>query len=473
MQLLATGAQDQYLSVSPEMSYFKQTYKRATNFSMQSIQTNFSSTPYINPGTRTIYTCKIPRAGDLLKDVFLSIQLPDIYVPNNLVIQNGIPVGTPRFRWIPNIANYILYSYSLTADTQLLDQRWGEFNDVMNDLSLSGDKKLVYQRMTGTDPQFINPTLMKPEVVINNNKITYSQYPYSSSPTSPSIKSRRLYIPLQFWFSKSSDLSIPLVALQYQSININLEFRALEDIFQIFDPINKMYVSPSQYRELYNTKITIADYLQFGGNGPTVIDLVAYLECNYVFLDTPERTFIATNSFDYLIEGVYRSETSGITNVYNINLTISNPIKEIIWITRRSDIFRYNDWTNLTASIPESTDAILATSKIIWNGIDRIDEKDSRYFNLLQPYNYHSSSPREGIYCYSFALHPEKMEPSGTFNASTINKIQLYVTVNPYSQSKVSYINGPDNTEYTVTVYSIYNNIFRVMGGHCAMVFAN
>ena len=42
----------------------------------------------------------------------------------------------------------------------------------MNDLSLSGDKKLVYQRMTGTDPQFINPTLMKPEVVINNNKIT-------------------------------------------------------------------------------------------------------------------------------------------------------------------------------------------------------------------------------------------------------------------------------------------------------------
>ena len=58
-------------------------------------------------------------------------------------------------------------------------------------------------------------------------------------------------------------------------------------------------------------------------------------------------------------------------------------------------------------------------------------------------------------------------------NASTINKIQLYVTVNPYSQSKVSYINGPGNTEYTVTVYSIYNNIFRVMGGHCAMVFAN
>lgn len=473
MQLLATGAQDQYLSVAPEMSYFKQTYKRATNFSMQSVQTNFSSTPYINPGTKTIYTCKIPRVGDLLKDVFLSIQLPDIFVPNNLIIQNGVPIGIPRFRWIPNIANYILYSYSLTADTQLLDQKWGEYNDIAVELSESGDKLKNLKRMTGNDPTFINPSLMKPEIIINNNKISYSQYPYSSSSTQPSIKSRRLYVPLNFWFSKSSDLAIPLIALQYQAININLEFRALEDIFQVFDPINRMYISPSQYRELYNTTVTIADYLQFGGNGPKVIDLIAYLECNYVFLDTPERTFIATNSFDYLIEGVYRSETSGITNVYNINLTISNPIKEIIWITRRSDIYKYNDWTNLTASIPESTDPALASAKLIWNGVDRIDEKDSRYFNLLQPYSYHTSSPREGIYCYSFALHPEKIEPSGTFNASTINKIQLYVNVNPYSIPKLTSINGPDKTEYTVTVYSVYNNIFRVMGGHCAMVFAN
>ena len=474
MQLLATGAQDQYLTVSPEMSYFKQTYKRPTNFSMQSVQTNFSSTPYINPGTKTIYTCKIPRVGDLFKDVFLSIQLPNIYVPNNLIIQNGIPVGTPRFRWIPNIANYILYSYSLTADTQLLDQKWGEFNDIMIELSQSGDKKKTYNRMTGNDPTYVNPSLMKPEIIINNNKISYSQYPYSSSSSDPSIKSRRLYIPLDFWFSKSPDLALPLVALQYQTININLEFRALEDLFQIFDPINRIYISPTQYRELYNTTITIADYLQFGGNGPKVVDLVAYLECNYIFLDTPERTYIATHSFDCLVECVYRRETSGITNVYTIDLSVSNPIKEMIWITRRSDIFRYNDWTNLTSSIPESDDAVaLATAKLIWNGVDRIDEKDSRYFNLLQPYNYHSSSPREGIYCYSFALHPEKIEPSGTFNASTINKIQLYLTVNPYSQSKISYINGPSNTEYTVIVYSIYYNIFRVMGGNCAMVFAN
>ena len=149
MQLLAVGAQDQYLTVAPEMSYFKQIYKRPTNFSMQSIQTPFSSTPYINPGSKTTYTCKIPRVGDLLKDVFLSVQLPDIFVPNNLIIQNGIPVGLPKFRWIPNIGNYMIYSYSLTADTQLLDQRWGEYNDISHELCGKSDKLGTYNRMTG------------------------------------------------------------------------------------------------------------------------------------------------------------------------------------------------------------------------------------------------------------------------------------------------------------------------------------
>lgn len=474
MQLLAVGAQDQYLTVAPEMSYFKQIYKRPTNFSMQSVQTPFSSTPYINPGSKTTYTCKIPRVGDLLKDVFLSVQLPNIFVPNNLTIQNGIPVGLPKFRWIPNIGNYMIYSYSLTADTQLLDQRWGEYNDISHELCGKADKAGTYNRMTGNEADFINPSLMKPSIVINNNHISYSQYPYSSSSSQPTIKSRRLYIPLEFWFTKSPDIAIPLVALQYQIININVEFRALEDLFQVYDPINNIYVSPGQYRSLYNTSVSISDYLQFNGNGPNVIDLSAYLECNYVFLDTPERTFIATNSYDYLIEGVYRTETSGITNIYTITLSISNPIKELIWITRRSDIFNYNDWTNLTASIPENNSApALATSKIIWNGVDRFDEKDSRYFNLLQPYEYHTSSPREGIYCYSFALYPEEIQPSGTFNASTINKTQLYVTVNPYSTSKIPYVNGPNRSEYTITVYSVYYNIFRVMGGHGSMVFAN
>jgi len=475
MQLLTVGAQDQYLTISPEKSYFKQVYKRPTNFSMQSVQNTFISTPSLNSSSRVQYTCKIPRVGDLLKDVILTLRLPKIYIPYTNVVKiiNGVPVGQPQFRWIPKIGNYMLYSYSLIGDTQLLDQKWGEYDDIEEDLSGTSDKRGTYERMIGVTPHVSNAQYKK-TMRINNNTITYVETNYSPNNTTPAIPGRRLHIPLNFWFSKSPDMSLPLVALQYQVMNINIEFRMLEELFQLYDPINNIYISPGKYRSIYGGNWSISDYLVYGGGGKTIIDVDPYLECNYIFLDTPERTYIATNSFDCLVENIYRNETSGITNIYTIDLAIANPIKEFIWITRRSDIFNYNDWANYTATIPEdTTQPILSTAKILWNGIDRFDIKYGHYFNLIEPYRYHTSSPREGIYVYSFALTPESIQPSGSYNASTINKTQLFLTVNKFSPTTIPYMNSIDNTEYTVIVYTVYYNIFRVMSGTGSMVFAS
>jgi len=67
------------------------------------------------------------------------------------------------------------------------------------------------------------------------------------------------------------------------------------------------------------------------------------------------------------------------------------------------------------------------------------------------------------LYAYSFALHPEKLQPSGEFNASMINDISLFVTLNPREDTTY---------EHEIVVYSVYYNIFRVMSGSGAMVFA-
>jgi hypothetical protein len=85
---------------------------------------------------------------------------------------------------------------------------------------------------------------------------------------------------------------------------------------------------------------------------------------------------------------------------------------------------------------------------------------------MLQPYEYHTNTPRQGIYTYSFALFPEKNQPSGAFNSSKINKIQMYVNTNPKVDTRYDY-------EYDFTVFSLYYNIFRVIGGSGGMVFAN
>jgi hypothetical protein len=105
----------------------------------------------------------------------------------------------------------------------------------------------------------------------------------------------------------------------------------------------------------------------------------------------------------------------------------------------------------------------------MFNGMDRIEEKESEYFNVLQPYQYHSNTPRQGIYVYSFALYPEDLQPSGVFNAAVISKIQLYLTMQPKIAEDVD---AESSYDYDVVVYSVVNNIFRVMSGSGSIAYA-
>lgn len=474
MQLVAVGAQDQFISGSPEISYFKMVYKRHTNFSMESVRQTFSTKPTLDV-PRNTFVCRINRVADLLQEVYLSVEIPNIYSSDKF-----------RFRWVENLANYMIYSCAVRIDTQLIDQSWGEWMDVWNELSLSTDKKTAYDKLTGNVEEFVNPKRLDPYVIIDNNNISYSSYPIGGRTIeNPSIKGRRLFIPLPFWFTKNPGLALPLIALQYQNIDITIEFRGIEELYQLFDIETGLYISPDEYRRKY-LNLNIAKYnedfisgvenndvgvqrflVPLGADYSSLnsyIDIDAYLECNYIFLDESERKSMAAQSHDYLIERVYRIDREGVINQGTIDLVLQNPVKEIVWITRRGDAAKYNSWGNFTNSLIKLPNyPILKTAKILWNGMERFEEKGPEYFNYIQPFQYHTRCPKDGIYVYSFALYPEKPQPSGTFNASTINKIQMYVTTNPVL----------GDYEYEFIFYSVYYNVFRVMSGSGGMVFAN
>ena len=74
LQLVATGRQDIYLTGNPQTTFFKQVYKRHTNFSMETQRIVFESAVDFNK----LVTTTIPRSGDLLTQLMLEIQLPYI-----------------------------------------------------------------------------------------------------------------------------------------------------------------------------------------------------------------------------------------------------------------------------------------------------------------------------------------------------------------------------------------------------------
>lgn len=451
MQLIAVGNQDQFLTISPEFSFFKQVYKRHTNFAMESVKQTFLTKPVLDTTGGTYY-CRLGRVADMVNQIYLCFSLPDIYSNESY-----------RFQWVKNIGQYMIDEYSVRVDAQTLDMGYGEWMDIWNELSLPVSKKGAYDKMVGNTSDMISPTASTTRTIIQNNRIYYSTYP-SATATQPSIKGRSFFLPLPFWFTRNPAAALPLVALQYQIVEVAIKLRSINELYTLYDATEGVHISPLEWKRRYpSDNVNIGRFLSFAGNDKTSIDIEGYLECNYIFLDDAERRQIAGNSMDLLVERLYRSETGGIIKQGTVDLIIANPIKEIIFVTRRSDAYKYNSWGNFTMSVPEDGNAsILKTAKILWNGVDRFEEKPAEYFNLLQPYQHHSNIARQGIYPYSFALNPEDWQPSGSFNASTVNKIQLYVTTN-----------DTVNREYTVVVYSVYYNVFRLLGGNAAMVFTS
>jgi hypothetical protein len=66
---------------------------------------------------------------------------------------------------------------------------------------------------------------------------------------------------------------------------------------------------------------------------------------------------------------------------------------------------------------------------------------------------------------YSFSLHPEHFQPSGSCNMSLINKVELNVSTKapPTDESYT----------YTVDVYSVNYNFLRISGGMAGLAYVN
>lgn len=455
MQLLFVGSQGLYIVGNPEMTYFKAVYKRHTSFSTESIRVPFSNKPVLTYSTRTLVTAPIGRNGDLVKDMFLAFTLPNIYSTDEF-----------RFQWIPKIGNYIINNYSLLVGGQRIDRRYGEWLDIWNELSLPTDKADMYHKMIGHTKELYEPRSKDPVYNVTNNNLVFLYYPVGEE-GNPSIPTKKLFVPLQFFFTKNPALAIPLLCLAYNEVVVEIEFNPLKDLYQVYDADANLYVSPEQLRSDRGKSAVFGKFLtpDIFNPLPNALDIDAYLEVNYVFLDEQERKRMAEIPHDFLIEQVIRYEKDGMLENNTFDLVMNYPVKEFVWLTRRSDMFKYNNWGNLTNSILEDdTEEILKTAKFIFNGMDRIEEKDAAYFHLMQPYMHHTRSPKSGIYCYSFSLYPERsVQPSGFVNCSLINRIQMVASMNPVKS--IGY-------DYTLVLYSLSYNIFRVMGGMGGVVFS-
>jgi len=376
MQLVAYGAQDIYLTGNPQITFFKVVYRRHTNFSMEAIEQTFNGSADF--GKRV--TCTVSRNGDLMHKVYLQVTVPAL-------------TGTEI--WGKNLGQALIKYAEVEIGGQRIDKHYGDWMHIWNELSQEAGKKDGYDEMTGADMAA------------------------ASAETD-------LYIPLEFWFCRNPGLALPLIALQYHEVKINIEFRALSEL-----------------------------------TGATSKSLsAASLYVDYIYLDTDERRRFAQVSHEYLIEQVQFTGDESVSSISNkIKLNFNHPCKELVWVVQKdsavaaTDRFYYTDGTGNPVLI----------AKLQLNGHDRFSERMGRYFNLVQPYQHHTNVPKAGINVYSFGLKPEEHQPSGTCNMSRIDNATLQLTLTANAVSG----------DAKVRVYATNYNVLRIMSGMGGLAYSN
>jgi hypothetical protein len=265
-----------------------------------------------------------------------------------------------------------------------------------------------------------------------------------------------LIVPLHLWFNKSPGSYLPLLALQYHPIRINIQLRPLKEL---------IYYSGSDH------PVTCNDNLPLAPAHITSFNMWG----DYVYLDVLERRRFVSTPIEYLITQVQWTPRTLIPYsavAASIDLNFNHPLKELIWVLQRSaaaeknQIFNYSSLAlgEVGTRTDLYTDAVLQL-----DSEDRFEKRGAKYFRIVQPYQHHTNVPYLNfINNYCFALNPEDLQPSGSLNASRIDNIKLNLTMN---NTAADYPGGLRGDTYCV-VYAVNVNIFRVVDGFGGVLFS-
>ena len=309
MQLVAYGAQDVYLTGNPQITFWKVSYKRHTNFAMESIEQTFNG--QADFGRRV--TCTISRNGDLAYRTYLQVTLPEI----NQSMKNSAQGSAVYARWLDFPGEQLISQVEVEIGGQRIDRQYGDWMHIWNNLTLPVDQVRGYYGMVGntTELTFItDPSFNDVDGPCQSNAPRQVCAPRNALPETT------LYVPFQFWYCRNPGLALPLIALQYHEVKINLDIRPIDECLWAVGSLNQGNCGTAGGRvtAAYNQSLVAAS-----------------LYVDYIFLDTDERRRMAQNPHEYLIEQLQFTGDESVGSSSNkIKLNFNHPVKELIWVVQ-------------------------------------------------------------------------------------------------------------------------------------------
>lgn len=470
LNLVSHGQESLLLYGNPEKTFFKATYKQISNFGIQKFRVDYDGSRQLRVNEETKMTFKIPRYAEMLKDSYVVINIPDIWSPLYYNPDGDDGDGEwveTGFKWIEELGTSMIKEIEITSGGQVLAMYNGEYFSCVHQRDTCAEKKELWDRMTGNINEIYDPANAYSRV--NTYPSVFNFDPVLGTPR-PSVYGRKLYIPLDTFYSSSPGLAFPLISLQYAELHITVTFRPIRELYKIREvtnvPDQYPYVSPNQnettqqFHKFLNPPLDVSwNVASTSSNWNADIHLL----CNYIFLDTSERTHFAKNPQKYLIKDVFTWDFPNTTNSKLVDLDSRGLISNYMFRFRRSDAFMRNEWSNYTNwpynKLPYDIDNvsapypylfltgyssgqlenanmkdILVNMGLLLDGKYRENTQDSGVYNYVEKYTHTKAGGKDGLYLYSFALNTDNYtyQPSGAMNMDKFDNIQFEIlTINP------------------------------------------
>ena len=301
MQLVAYGAQDVYLTGNPQITFWKVTYRRHTNFAMESIEQTFNG--QADFGRRV--QCTVSRNGDLAYRTYLQVTMPEI---NNSDANYA--------RWLDNPGHQLISMVEVEIGGQRIDRQYGDWMHIWNQLTLTSEQEDGFHKMIGNTTQLTY--LTDPAFADVATACSNADVPNAVCAPRKALPETTLYVPLEFWFCRNPGLALPLIALQYHEVKINIELRPMDECLWAVKGIEAAGTDNVKATQAYSKSLVAAS-----------------LYVDYVFLDTDERRRMAQNPHEYLIEQLQFTGDESIGSSSNkVKLNFNHPCKELVWVVQ-------------------------------------------------------------------------------------------------------------------------------------------
>lgn len=466
-----------------------------------------------------------------------------------------VNLGEIKYSWIKNLGHHYFTNYELELDGRIIENYSSDYLNIHQSHNLTDDMMKNYDEMIGN--------------VSELNKIDSNKKDYT------------LYVPLIFWFNRSSTYSLPLVAMSNSSAKINVDINDLtnliyfEDYKYEYDNLVKYKLSFNDHVKntnnltikgldytnsnvsysdfsnieylqnerlyIYNFKtitkelialkfpslssnvinkfftnyssdginITYSEYLAYRINLPQVTDvdikqISKYLHnynysefsdynlylskvgqpqikfyAEYVFLDEVERFKFAKNELEYVVNLPNQITTViGNQELYSSDVNILRPTKDLIWAIR--PILTINGLNKYSKKDPNIYNQSLhQDDKIIDNLVFMVQDNElinfkfgENFYLYTTKYDKLNRIDDNTFYYFSFCLHPENDQPSGSVNFSAIKGKSILIKLN--KEFLVKYFNTSFNKNLDGIQLLIINrtyNLLRFSKGKGAQVF--